>query len=662
MPSLNNKIAVLDFGGQYAHLITSRLRNLGALSEIVNPQNFTSKQAEENFKGLVFSGGPSSVYKTSKPQFKSDPNLLKTNLPILGICYGHQLLIQQSGGVVIPAKKAEYGPAILNIKQKIEIFKKLESKTSFQVWMSHGDEVETLAPNFSILGETKDCPFAAVANLERKHFGLQFHPEVQGTEFGQEILSSFIELCGLKDSWSIQNYLEEEKKRIQTQYKNSKIFFLLSGGVDSTVAFALVAHALTTPSDEVASSHPNISNIESNDSNKSITKIKSIQNLKALHIDTGFMRDGESELVCKAMKNLGVEVELNDASNEFFRALKGITKPEEKRVIIGELFLSIQQEASKNLKLDVLKEEWILGQGTIYPDHVESGANHVAEKIKTHHNRVSGIQALIAEGRVIEPLAFLYKDEVRSLGNLLNLPQELVDRHPFPGPGLAVRCLCTQEKSKMLSEEIEFIRIKDTLKKDLYNELQKYDTFNFDILPIQSVGVQGDKRSYKHCLALTSKTPVFSNWNTLKSISSHITNQFKELNRVILNLDTLESTSKPKNLYLKYNAYLTPDRISILRRADKIVHDFLIEKNYYKMIWQAPVVLLPLSSSLDNNKTSEEALVLRPICSSDAMTAEVFEMPFTDLMELNSRLKKIKEIISVFYDLTSKPPGTIEWE
>lgn len=628
-------IAVLDFGGQYAHLIASKIRRLGAYSEICDPATLNPATLKKQYAGLIYSGGPSSVYDTHAP--RCEATLLECGVPVLGICYGHQLIMQQLGGEVRRSKSREYGPARLKIKTSGAIFRGEDPAESYTVWMSHGDEATHLPDGFEILASTPDCEFAAVGNLHRNIFSLQFHPEVKHSEHGDNYLLNFIELCGLKDSWNLSDFLQNELDRIRNQVQDKKVFLLCSGGVDSTVAFALLARAL--PADH----------------------------LRGLLVDTGFMRAREVEEVQETLRPLGVQLEVAHAASRYYDALQSKFDPEEKRGIIGQLFIDVQADAVRSMNLD--PAQWFLGQGTIYPDTIESGATTHSQKIKTHHNRVPAIQALMNEGRVVEPLKELYKDEVRQLGRMLGLASELVDRHPFPGPGLAVRCLCTARTIEPGELELNFIKqlngdrstnIKDskgaTEEIELSRSLasQNLETI---LLPVRSVGVQGDRRTYAHPVALLADQIESLDWPQLNFIASAIPNRCSQINRVLLCLEPgLFSSMQLKTLA---PVYLSRDRINILRRADHIVHEFQIRNNIYAEIWQFPVVLIPVHRA---HKAVAESLVLRPIVSSDAMTASAYPMPENHLIELNQSLCAIDGIDLVFLDLTSKPPGTIEWE
>lgn len=409
------KIAILDFGGQYAHLIGTRLRKLGTFSEIRDSE--TPAEELKNYSGIILSGGPQSVYEKNSPTI--NPEILDLGIPVLGICYGHQLMSYKLGGEVKPGKVKEYGIAEFNKVKESPLFKNINFPTT--VWMSHGDEVKKMAEGFEIIGSSKDCQAVAIADEKRKFYGVQFHPEVTHSKQGNQFLANFLEICDAQNTWSLENYLEKSLKEIKEKVGEKNVFMLVSGGVDSTVAFALLEKALGK--------------------NK----------VFGLFVDTGLMRYGERDEVEKALKSLGFDnLHIEARGKDFLEALKGQTEPEAKRKIIGDLFLKVQAEVSAKLELN--PDEWMLGQGTIYPDTIETGGTKNADKIKTHHNRVEAIQKLIEEGKVIEPLQDLYKDEVREIGEMLGLPHEMVWRHPFPGPGLGVRILCSGKSEKISAE------------------------------------------------------------------------------------------------------------------------------------------------------------------------------------------------------------------
>lgn len=598
------KIAVLDFGGQYAHLIANRVRRLNVYSEILDPETPASKL--KGYKGIIFSGGPQSVY--DKDSIKADPSILELDVPILGICYGHQLMAYMQGAEVKhePASR-EYGMATVEVRKAEGLFEGLDEQE--QVWMSHGDSVTELPPGYEVIGSTKSGEWAALGNFEKNFYGTQFHLEVTHTANGMKMLDNFLNICGVKREWSIDQFIADEIEAIQKKVGDKKVFMMVSGGVDSTVAFVLLDKALGP------------------------------DRVYGLFVDTGLLRKDERGEVEQSLQEAGFEnLHVKDASETYFRALQNIYDPEAKRKIIGDLFLKVQTGVVKDLGLD--PDHWLLGQGTIYPDTIESGGTRHAAVIKTHHNRVPQIEELIKQGKVIEPLTQLYKDEVRLVGEKLGLPEHLVWRHPFPGPGLGVRCLCAQEEKYPHN----YALLEDRIDKEL-----KPKGFEAWVLPVQSVGVQGDFRTYRNPLALLGDASM----DEIGKIATNLINRNDEINRVLW-------TQYPANIEsLKVQKmYMTPERIALLQEADAVVDDFIHEKGLVRDIWQFPTVLIPLSV----NREFGESIVLRPVESEEAMTANFYHMDPPLLKELTDRLVKIEGITAVFYDVTNKPPGTIEWE
>jgi len=396
---------------------------------------------------------------------------------------------------------------------------------------------------------------------------------------------------------------------LRIQIGDRSVFFLLSGGVDSTVAFTLLSEVL--PPDR----------------------------LYGLFIDTGFMRSNEGNAVRDALSGHGIKLNIEDASHLFFERLSGIVDPEQKRRIIGDLFLEVQARCVERLDLD--PERWILGQGTIYPDTIESGGTKKSHLIKTHHNRVPAIQGLIDAGRIVEPIKDLYKDEVRDLGRLLSLPDDLVKRHPFPGPGLAIRCLCAADDDWNISA------IENHLSNQPILEMIRTHSLTCHVMPIRSVGVQGDQRTYAKPAVLRGAWPE---WEILLELA-RMPNATRAVNRVLFHVAGVFPDGVRKS-------ELTRERLSKLREADDIVSKFLLEKEIYDEIWQFPVVIVPLG----RRDVIEEAIILRPVISADAMTVSPYPMRREQTADLAARLIAIGGIGSVFFDLTTKPPGTIEWE
>ncbi len=640
-----DKIVILDFGSQFAHLLANRVRRLGVYSEILDAETPAAELKAAGYKGIIISGGPASVNDPTSP--KVDPGIYELGVPVLGVCYGHQITMHTLGGKVEKGTVGEYGLTEFTVEKSIGILSKLEPG-NYQVYASHFDVVAGLPEGFESIGSTPDDAFSATANLERGIFTVQFHPEVTHTECGMEILDAFIDITGASRDWSIEKFIELEIEAIKKKVGNKNIFLLISGGVDSSVTYALLAEAVGS------------------------------DRIYAMYVDTGFMRKGETEEIQKFLGEAGVEgLHTYDARERYFEALKDVYDPEKKRKIIGDMFLEIQREVAGELKLN--PEEWLLGQGTIYPDTIESGGTKNADKIKTHHNRVPEIEELIRQGRIIEPISELYKDEVRMVGRRLGLPDKMVGRHPFPGPGLAVRCLCLDS---------EYAGSIDNVDSADFGSLERKIELEFPgvsprVLPVKSVGVQGDERTYRHPVIID---PDVHDWSVVRSVSPKITNAFSDINRVLLKVANLSpqdknprtSTSQkipgqpgPENTpplegsgnstttsFSITPGYLTPERITLLQEADKLVMDFIYEVDQDKKVWQCPTVLLPLSV----NSEGQESIVLRPVSSTEAMTANFTELPWERVQELARDILKIEGISAVFYDVTNKPPGTIEWE
>jgi GMP synthase (glutamine-hydrolysing) len=458
--------------------------------------------------------------------------------------------------------------------------------------------VKELPPGFETVVSTKDCVNTAIADLKRKLFGIQFHIEVTHTEHGMEILRTFVDLC-TPEAWSMESYAAHVGEQVKKEVGDRKVFMLVSGGVDSTVAFTL------------------------------LNKVLGAKRVQGLLVDTGLMRKNEVTMIQRAFDVLGIKnLHVEDASERFYKELKGVYEPEKKRTIIGDTFLAVQRDVSDRMGLRI-EDGWMLGQGTIYPDTIETGGTKHADKIKTHHNRVPLVQEMIERGLVVEPLKELYKDEVRELGEELGLPHELVWRHPFPGPGLGVRILCAEKPVDAGAIET----VKDSV-----------------VLPVKSVGVQGDGRTYRHALVLFHKKRVPTDEHF--SLATSIPNASKTFSRVLL----CTSHSEP------LTPVFTPTSINkevadVLRDADAIVDEEVRAVDLYKRIWQFPVVLIPVGAS-----SGKRSIVLRPIESTDAMTAAAFRLPAKLIERITKRLLAVEGIDAVFLDLTNKPPGTIEWE
>ena len=582
------QITVLDTGGQYTHLIARRVRELGVYAD-VQPSD-SSASTLRSRKGLIISGGPGSVYQGSSPNV--DPQIFVSGPPVLGICYGHQLLAHHLGGKVQKGERGEYGIAHLTVTCADPLWNGVGHS---QIWMSHFDTVASPPPGFHVTASTEVSGVAAMSHPGRKLFGLQFHPEVVHTHAGLRILENFVfDICGAKKDWDVSQRVPLIKDQIRAAVRDRNVFFFVSGGVDSTVAYTLCLQALGP------------------------------ERVYGIYVDTGLMRKGETEFVRGVFEELGATHFLVDeAEEEFLRALAGLYDPEQKRLAIGEQFVKVQERVLATEHF--LDGNWILGQGTIYPDTIESGGTAKADLIKTHHNRVAGIQALIGSGRIIEPLTSFYKDEVREIGREIGVPQKFLARHPFPGPGLAIRCLC--------SETAESIG-------------ETHDGF---LLALRSVGVQGDERSYRNVLSL----PGAPTREAIETTAPALTNRRADINRVV----ALCGAKAPLASFKVFESSITKQRLDILREADSIVRSFSLETGFDDKVWQFPVILVPCGT-----ESARESVVLRPINSVDGMTADVVLMASEDLERLTNRLLALDPIAAVFYDLTHKPPGTIEWE
>lgn len=582
------QITVLDAGGQYCNLIARKVRDLGVYAE-VRPSDTPAYELTGR-KGLIISGGPSSVYEPGSPRI--DPEILAGPQAVLGICYGLQIMAYELGGSVAKGAQGEYGLAVLSSVQPGGLLK--TNTAGDRVWMSHRDRVEAPPPDFDVIAATLTCPVAAMAHRNRPVMAVQFHPEVVHTQGGAEILARFVfDICGCEPDWEPRDRIHPVEVQICQTAGNRGVVFFVSGGVDSTVAYTLCLRALGP------------------------------ERVYGIYVDTGLMREDETAYVQDLFAKLGAKAfHVESAEAAFLGALRGVTGPEEKRHIIGEQFVQIQERLLAAGHF--LDGHWILGQGTIYPDTIESGGSAKADLIKTHHNRVAGIQRLIEAGRIVEPLTSFYKDEVRQIGHELGIPDEFLNRHPFPGPGLAIRCLCTD--------------VSETLQKRLEGWL----------IPVRSVGVQGDARSYRPVL-LREEQPS----DEAIQAATRLTNEMDEVNRVV----ACVATKVPIETMGVRPADLSSERLARLRAADAVVRRLCVESGFEKQVWQFPVVLIPVGDG-----HAPDSVVLRPIHSVDGMTAQVVLMPPGLLQRMSEELLRIEGIAGVFYDLTHKPPGTIEWE
>ena len=498
-------ILVLDFGGQYCHLIARRIRENRVYSEIVphdiTPEEISRINERLNVKGLILSGGPLSVYEKDSP--KINPEILEMSLPILGLCYGHQLLAYMAGGTVKPAEKREYGITYVTIKRAVGVLQGLGQKE--KVWMSHSDAVYTIPEEYEVLAYTENCPVAAFKHKNRPIYGLQWHPEVIHTENGMKMLRNFIfKVCGCQPNWEMEDFIEKAIREIKEAIGESRAIIALSGGIDSSTATALAAKAIG-------------------------------KQLTAVFVDHGFMRAKEPEFVKKTFEKIGINFVVVDAKQRFYKRLKGIVDPELKRKIIGEEFIRVFEEIARKVGAEYLI------QGTIYPDRIESGFRKFSDKIKTHHN-VAGLPSHMEFKGIIEPLRDLYKDEVRKIAEKLGLPKEIVYRQPFPGPGLAVRIVgeVTPKKVEIVRKADEIVR-EEIERAGLAGELWQYFAVLTDTL---TTGVKGDARAYGYTIAVRAvkskeaMTASFAKipYEILEKISTRITGEIPEVVRVVYDI------------------------------------------------------------------------------------------------------------------------------
>jgi len=498
-------VLVLDFGGQYCHLIARRIRENNVYSEIVShdisPTEIESWQKKVNVKGLILSGGPQSVFEPKAPKISHD--ILNLSLPVLGLCYGHQLIVHIMGGLVKPAEKREFGIACATIDKPGGVLKGLNSRE--KVWMSHSDIVYSLTNEYEALAHTENCPVAAFRYKKGIVYGLQWHPEVVHTENGDKMLKNFLfEVCQCEPNWTMEDFVEKAVDDTKKLLGADRVIVALSGGIDSSTVTALAAKAIG-------------------------------KNLTAVFVDHGFMRKSEPEFVENTFQKFDINFIAVDARQRFLQKLRGVIDPEQKRKVIGEEFVRVFEEEARKVGAEYLV------QGTIYPDRIESGFGKFSDKIKTHHN-VAGLPAKMEFKAVVEPLRELYKDEVRKVAEKLGLPNRIVKRQPFPGPGLAVRIIgeVTEDKlnivrkaDRIVTDEVESTGFK--------NKLWQYFAVLTDT---KSTGVKGDSRAYGYMVAVRivesreAMTASFAEipYEVLEKISSRITNEIPDVTRVVYDI------------------------------------------------------------------------------------------------------------------------------
>ncbi len=502
-------VLVLNFGGQYCHLIGRRIRDMGVYSEVVpndiTPEGIKGLSNNLNVKGIILSGGPSSIYDKDAPQM--DARILDMGLPVLGICYGHQLLAKYLKGKVIRAPKQEYGIAHSRIRKTDAVLSGLGRVE--QVWMSHGDRVLSVPKGIDVLASTENCPIAAFSHSARRIFGVQWHPEVVHTRNGNKVLSNFVlDICGARKTWNATGTASKYVDEIKSRVGDRRAILAMSGGVDSSTAALIASKALG-------------------------------KRLTAVFVDTGMMRKDEAKSIKAMASRLGINLVVVDAAREFMAALRGVSDPEQKRKIIGREFIRSFEKVAKKVGADYLI------QGTIYPDRIESGKSSKSSVIKTHHN-VGGIPEQIKFKGIIDPLRDLYKDEVRRLATKLGMPRQMVHRQPFPGPGLAVRIL-----GEVTKEKLDMLRAAESIvsqEMERSGEASKAWQYFAVLTGSRSTGVKGDARAYGHVIAIRSvdsteaMTANFSRipYDVLENISTRITGEIPSVVRVVYDI-----TNKP---------------------------------------------------------------------------------------------------------------------
>jgi GMP synthase (glutamine-hydrolysing) len=616
----HDRIAVVDFGGQYAHLIATKIRRLRVLAEIIDPE--APLEAFRAYRGIILSGSPALSAHGEGTDYTQA--IFDLPIPILGFCFGHQEIAKRYGGKVEHTRR-EYGFARLHVLGASPIFSGLGPEEV--VWMSHGDTVTELPSGFVEIGYSEHEArlavgtgtrppghrHAAIAHDGLRRYGFQFHPEVDDTEHGDEMLANFaLTICGCRPTWTVENYEQEQLAAIRERAGAGKVFLLASGGVDSTVCARLLVTALGP------------------------------ERVHLLHIDNGLMRKDESREVVERFRGWGITGNLHfiDASEAFLRALHGIVEPEPKRIAIGNTFIEVCQGEMSRLGVS----DALLAQGTIYPDTIETGGTRRADVIKTHHNRVPLVAEMVRQGRVLEPIRDLYKVEVRELGAALGLDAPFLERHPFPGPGLGVRLLCS-DGAIGAATATELARITREA-----SDRSAPHGLGAMALPIRSVGVKADLRSYEWPVLLYGAAP----WERILEVANRVYREVDGVNRCCFDL-TGRATAPRLELL---PGTVTRERLDLLREADAFVMEGLARHDLMQIVWQCPTVALPIR--IDGN--GRELIVVRPVLSERAMTARPAELPAALLEQLRERILALPGVSGLCIDVTTKPPGTIEWE